>query len=73
MVRNCTSIRFKLPLAWRHMKVQSEVIQNFRFNYDGQSLSALTTQSRRSRQEVFCENGAFKNFEKFTGKHQSLV
>ena len=50
------------------MKVQSEVIQNFRFNYDGQSLSALTTKSRRSRQEVFCENSTFKNFEKFTGK-----
>ena len=57
----------------RHMNVQSEVIQNFRFNYDGQSLSVLTTQSRRSRQEVFCENSTSKNFEKFTGKHQRLV
>ena len=41
------------------MKVQSEYIQNFRFNYDDQSLSALTAQSRRSCQ-VFCENSAFK-------------
>ena len=48
------------------MKVQSEVIQNFRFNYDGQSLSALTTQSRRSRQELFCENSAFKNSQENT-------
>ena len=42
------------------------------FNYDDQSVSALTTHNRGSRQEVFCETSAFKNFEKFRGKHRSL-